>query len=198
MPASLRLVFVITLISFFQVVFASPAIGKPVGTTFSSDERVAGKNMSSQWQNAKERNSINSSEWDSKKSPAADTPWIFCPGYRACNRHGAMSHARNMAREIDNGVKRVKNAELSLPVAWQPNWKECYVEIRKSTVNVTSYLGDNHIRLNGLPPVCIALATTITHAVDGSVALIVCGPACIEHENMTGELFEKLRIMLNL
>ncbi|TQN71372.1 hypothetical protein CSHISOI_04448 [Colletotrichum shisoi] len=160
MPTSLHLVFFITLISFFQVVFASPAIGMPVGSTFSDDERTAGKNnSSSQSQNA-ERTSIDSGEWDSRKSPAADTPWIFCPGYRACNRLGAMSHARNMAREIDDGVKRVQDAESSLPVSWQPSWKECYVEVRKSTVNVTSSLSDKHIRLDGLPPVCMALAMT--------------------------------------
>ncbi|TKW56301.1 hypothetical protein CTA1_11955 [Colletotrichum tanaceti] len=177
MSSSLRLGFVIALISLFQAVFASPAIPKPVGTAFSGDERIAGKNKP-------------------RSSSRHDVDLL--PGYRACNRRGAMSHARNVARDIDNGVKRVKDAGVSLRDAWQPSWMECYVEIRKSTVNVTSSLGDNRIRLDGLPPVCMALVATDTHGGNDSVAPVVCGTACIEHENMTGELFEKLRDMLNL
>ncbi|KAF6816316.1 hypothetical protein CPLU01_13877 [Colletotrichum plurivorum] len=80
----------------------------------------------------------------------------------------------------------------------QYNWDECYHAARSSQITVTGPVGDNHIRVEGVPAVCMNLATVMTGAPQGDVGRAQpCGSDCIEYVNMTPEYHENMRALIN-
>ncbi|KAF6795350.1 hypothetical protein CSOJ01_13474 [Colletotrichum sojae] len=80
----------------------------------------------------------------------------------------------------------------------QYNWDECYYAARGAQITVTGPVGDSHIRVVGVPAVCMNLATVMTGAPQGDVGRAQsCGSDCSEYVNMTPEYYENMRALIN-
>ena len=125
----------------------------------------------------------------------------------ACSRGGcrrrrseAIAHAENVAREIEAELAARQDvpgpgpAPVGIP---QHNWDDCYNQALNAHITVTGPIGDNHIRVEGLPPTCMTLATVLDGNTSGGPVPIPCGSACIEYTGMTPEAFEQIRGQIN-
>lgn len=79
----------------------------------------------------------------------------------------------------------------------QNNWDDCYNEALHAHITVAGPVGDNHIRIEGVPPNCMTLATVLDGNVNGGPRPTPCGSACIEYGNMNPEEFEQIRYQVN-
>ncbi|KAI1650199.1 uncharacterized protein F4817DRAFT_313058 [Daldinia loculata] len=135
---------------------------------------------------------------------AATTVGLTC-GTGKCNRRSraAFIYASKIAQEIAEqlnipdgdaqGIPPPPTAPEGVP---QFNIDACYYDALSANVTMNGPIGDNHIRVEGLPQTCMVLSTILSGKVDGPQP-IPCGNACIEYTGMSVDEYESIRHILN-
>lgn len=112
-------------------------------------------------------------------------------------RHAAFAHAQKMAREVAADMEKRDGPPPAPAGVNQFNWDECFYAAKESHMTVTGPVGDNNIRVEGIPPACMNLAAFISGGQGDMGRPIPCGSACIEYTNMTPEYYENVRAIIN-
>ncbi|KAI6089844.1 hypothetical protein F4821DRAFT_275517 [Hypoxylon rubiginosum] len=126
---------------------------------------------------------------------------VACAKSGCRRRQAAFMAASKMARDIssqldirDGKIPGPPPAPQGIP---QNNWDDCYHDALNAKVNIKGPVGDNHIRIEGLPTTCMVLSTVIDGKVDGGPTPTPCGTACLEYSGMTKDDYEHIRTMVN-
>ncbi|KAI2638976.1 hypothetical protein GGS26DRAFT_587747 [Hypomontagnella submonticulosa] len=125
---------------------------------------------------------------------------VACAKGGCRRRREAIRHATMMAREVAEQLDA--RAEAPGPPKApegvpQYNIDNCYNDALNAKVTVTGPIGDNHIRIEGLPSTCMVLSTVLDGNTDGGPTPTPCGSACIEYSGMTPDEYENIRQTLN-
>ena len=115
-------------------------------------------------------------------------------------RRAALTHAEKVAREIQAELAARQEAPGPGPAPEgipQHNWDDCYNDALNAQITINGPVGDNHIKIEGLPPTCMTLATVLDGNTSGGPVPTPCGSACIEYSGMTPEEYEQIRNQVN-
>ncbi|OTB16652.1 hypothetical protein K445DRAFT_311935 [Daldinia sp. EC12] len=135
---------------------------------------------------------------------AATTVGLAC-GTGKCRKRSraGLLHATKMAQEISQqlnipdgdvvGIPPPPTAPEGVP---QFNVDACYRDALNATVTINGPVGDNHIRVEGLPQTCMVLSMILGGNPAG-VLPVPCGNACIEFTGMSVDEYENVRYILN-
>ncbi|KAI1081160.1 hypothetical protein F5B20DRAFT_588715 [Whalleya microplaca] len=127
---------------------------------------------------------------------------VACGAKKTCGhrRRAAYEHAEKLVREITDQldmrgeVPGPGPAPKGVP---QYNWDNCFHDALKSKITVHGPVGDNHIKVEGLPPSCMVLSTVLDGKTSGGPTPVPCGSACIEYSGMDVASYENIRKMIN-
>ncbi|KAF9872116.1 hypothetical protein CkaCkLH20_10453 [Colletotrichum karsti] len=114
----------------------------------------------------------------------------------------AILHIRQMSLEIEAELEkraRGDGPEVAPPGVLQHDWNECVRQARNSSsgINVDGPIGDNHIRVTGLPPACMNLAVAIGGIDNQTAVPVPCGTDCIEYGSLSPGYYEAVRGFIN-
>ena len=115
-------------------------------------------------------------------------------------RQAAFMHVKRVAREIQTEIEARQDVPGPGPAPEgipQHNWDDCYNDALKAHITINGPVGDNHIKIEGLPPTCMTLATVLDGKTDGGPVPTPCGSACIEYSGMSPDEFEEIRGRVN-
>ncbi|KAF3808037.1 hypothetical protein GCG54_00012616 [Colletotrichum gloeosporioides] len=114
----------------------------------------------------------------------------------------AFLHARRMAMEIEAEISRRKEEDGSgsAPAgASQYAWDACFdqVKVSNTPINVNGPINENHIRVTGLPPACMNMATALGSLEGQRAVPVPCGSDCIDYGDMSPGYYEAVRSFVN-
>ncbi|KAI0179152.1 hypothetical protein GGR52DRAFT_570052 [Hypoxylon sp. FL1284] len=116
-------------------------------------------------------------------------------------RQAAYMYTAKLAREMSSQLEARDGNPPGPPPAPQGipqnNWDDCYNDSLKAKINIKGPVGDNHIRVEGLPPTCMVLSDVLDGKTDGGPRPTPCGSACIEYTGMQPDDYEHIRSMVN-
>ncbi|KAK2750561.1 hypothetical protein CKAH01_17936 [Colletotrichum kahawae] len=96
--------------------------------------------------------------------------------------------------------KRKEDGSGSAPAGTsQYAWDACFdqVQVSNTPINVNGPIKENHIRVTGLPPACMNMATALGSLEGQRAVPVPCGSDCIEHGDMSPGYYEAVRSFVN-
>ncbi|KAJ0385107.1 hypothetical protein COL922a_006989 [Colletotrichum nupharicola] len=114
----------------------------------------------------------------------------------------AFLHARRMVMEIEAEISRRKEEDGSgsAPAGTsQYAWDACFdqVQVSNTPINVNGPIKENHIRVTGLSPACMNMATALGSLEGQRAVPVPCGSDCIEYGDMSPGYYEAVRSFVN-
>ncbi|KAI0849242.1 hypothetical protein F5Y00DRAFT_269541 [Daldinia vernicosa] len=136
---------------------------------------------------------------------AATTVGLAC-GTGKCNNNNrrisraAFIYASKIAHEIAEQLNIPADGDAQGIIPPPPTAPEGVsqfdIDALNANVTMNGPVGDNHIRVEGLPQICMVLSTILSGKVYGPQP-VPCGNACIEYAGMSVDEYESIRHILN-
>lgn len=127
-------------------------------------------------------------------------------GAAANRRRHALSHASRLAREIESEVVAKVAPRDGEEIAGPPkapegvpqhNVDDCWRDAFEADITITGPVGDNRVKIEGLPPTCMVLSTVLDGNAAGGPRPYPCGTTCLEYGDMTPEEYDNIRSTVN-